>query len=231
MEIRSYLRLTRYLVSRCIMRKASRFVDKKDSAFIVQAIGASMASGTNISQSQINNGLHIYMGGVGIQQFFVLCFIYLAYRFQTEMKRDLPAAQQPPVLRLLYVLYAVLTLITIRIVFRLIEYANGVKSGIPRHEAYQYVFDSSMMLFALVLLNVVHPGRIMPGKESDFPSRKERKRVGKKNVKGRAGMDASLPMYESARGDSPNEMEARNPTYPKIDNNTVTHGYVTEYGR
>lgn len=31
------------------------------------------------------------------------------------------------------------------------------------------------MLLALVVFNVVHPGRIMPGKESDFPSRKERK--------------------------------------------------------
>lgn len=31
------------------------------------------------------------------------------------------------------------------------------------------------MLTALVLLNIVHPGTVMPGKESDLPSRKERK--------------------------------------------------------
>jgi hypothetical protein len=31
------------------------------------------------------------------------------------------------------------------------------------------------MLLALVALNIVHPGRIMPGKDSDMPSRKERK--------------------------------------------------------
>jgi hypothetical protein len=31
------------------------------------------------------------------------------------------------------------------------------------------------MLCSLVILNVIHPGRIMPGKESDLPSRKERK--------------------------------------------------------
>ena len=34
------------------------------------------------------------------------------------------------------------------------------------------------MLIALVLFNVVHPGKIMAGKESDFPSRKERKHLG-----------------------------------------------------
>jgi hypothetical protein len=31
------------------------------------------------------------------------------------------------------------------------------------------------MLCALVLLNVIHPGRLMPGKENDIPGRKERK--------------------------------------------------------
>lgn len=34
------------------------------------------------------------------------------------------------------------------------------------------------MLIALVLFNIVHPGKIMAGKESDFPNRKERKDLG-----------------------------------------------------
>ena len=33
------------------------------------------------------------------------------------------------------------------------------------------------MFIALVLLNITHPGRVMVGKESDFPSRKERKNM------------------------------------------------------
>lgn len=31
------------------------------------------------------------------------------------------------------------------------------------------------MLIALIILNVVHPGRLMNSKESDIPGRKERK--------------------------------------------------------
>jgi len=57
----------------------------------------------------------------------------------------------------------------------LIEYSSGLNSSIPNHEVYQYIFDSLPMFLALVVFNVIHPGRIMPGKESDFPSRKERK--------------------------------------------------------
>jgi hypothetical protein len=62
-----------------------------------------------------------------------------------------------------------------RIIFRLCEYAQGIQSKIPNHEAYQYCLDSLPMLAALIVLNVSHPGRVMPGKESSLPSRKERK--------------------------------------------------------
>ncbi len=57
---------------------------------MVQATGATMASGNNITREAIERGLHIYMGGVGLQQSFILIFLYLTYRFQKEMQRDLP---------------------------------------------------------------------------------------------------------------------------------------------
>jgi hypothetical protein len=40
------------------------FVTLDIIAFLIQVAGASIASGDNISQSQINLGLHVYMGGV-----------------------------------------------------------------------------------------------------------------------------------------------------------------------
>ncbi|KAL9580027.1 MAG: hypothetical protein Q9203_006470 [Teloschistes exilis] len=143
-------------------------------AFIVQAGGASIASGQDKPRHTILLGLHIYMGGVGFQEFFVLIFCYIAFRFSQQIKREIPIRLAQAQL-LMYAQYAVLILITIRIVFRLIEYASGLDSSIPNHEVYQYIFDTLPMLFALVVYNVIHPGRIMPGKESDFPSRKERK--------------------------------------------------------
>ena len=58
------------------------------------------------------------------------------------------------------------------------------------------------MWIALVLLSVVHAGRIMPGKESNLPSRKTRKAIGKANVKGRATGGAVLPVYNPAEQSS-----------------------------
>lgn len=89
-----------------------------------------------------------------------------------------------------------------------------------------------MMLLALVLLNIIYPGRIMPGKECDFPSRKQRKAEGKNNVKGRAGQSGgALPLYDTARVSSLGEGVRLNPTYPKIGEETRTVGYVTEFER
>ena len=104
-----------------------------------------------------------------------------------------------------------------RIIFRLVEYSSGFTSSIPNHEAYQYCLDSLPMFVALVLFNVVHPDRIMPGKESDLPSRKERKRLN--NARSTEGGDLQLP---SVALDSYQPLGK-----PRPDSEVVpTHGYV-----
>jgi hypothetical protein len=139
------------------------------------------------------------MGGVAVQQLFILIFFFYAIKFHRTVLRQILQGMEDAssALPLLYGIYAVLLLITvrwlvfpqaqiltsskIRIIFRLIEYSHGFKSNIPNHEAYQYGLDSVPMLLALVLLNFLHPGRIMPGKDSDLPSRKQRKVKGIRN--------------------------------------------------
>jgi hypothetical protein len=56
------------------------------------------------------------------------------------------------------------------------EYAQGLDSTIPIHEAYQYCLDSLPMLLALWVFNLYHPGQVMPGRESEMPSLKQRRR-------------------------------------------------------
>jgi hypothetical protein len=68
-----------------------------------------------------------------------------------------------------------ITFFQARIIFRLIEYSDGIHSSIPRHEVYQYCLDSLLMLIGSTLFNMVHPGQIMPGVAHDLPSRKDRK--------------------------------------------------------
>ncbi|KAJ5923251.1 hypothetical protein N7454_008496 [Penicillium verhagenii] len=151
--------------------------------------GAAQAAGNNVSYSTEMTGLHIYMAGVGIQQFFVLVFVVYAISFHRKILRQ-HRPDGKKALLLLSVLYACLALITMRIVFRLSEYSQGLDSRLPLHEAYQYCLDSLPMLLALVMVNAVHPGRIMPGKDADIPNRKQRKKLNILNKPGILGDDA-----------------------------------------
>lgn len=172
-------------------------------AFLVQAAGAVIASGTGKKPDTIMMGIHIYMGGIGFQQLCIFAFLALAVRLHKKMLLQPASSERSRGLLLLYIEYAVVGLITIRIIFRLIEYSAGFKSTIPKHEAYQYVFDSAVMLVALVLYNIFHPGRMMPGKDSNLPSRKQRKAWKKEGVRphGRVGQDYLLPKYRSQSED------------------------------
>ncbi|KAF8847501.1 hypothetical protein BDZ45DRAFT_709653 [Acephala macrosclerotiorum] len=151
------------------------FVTLDIVAFLIQMTGAVKAVGNRTNPSAATDALHIYLIGCGVQQIFILVFFALAFQFNRELRTLYPSEKTAKATKMLYIMYTVILLITIRVIFRLIEYSNGFKSTISDTEAYMYSLDSVPMFVALVLLNIVHPGNIMPGKESDLPSRKERK--------------------------------------------------------
>ncbi|KAH7142661.1 RTA-like protein [Dactylonectria estremocensis] len=140
-------------------------------AAVVQIYGAATASDIKASKDVILRGLHTYMAGIGIQQFFICVFFLFAMYFHKEISGSVPGNA----LLLLYCLYFTVILISARIVFRLIEYSDGLDSSIPRHEVYQYCLDSLLMLIASCIFNIVHPGLIMAGKQGDLPNKEERK--------------------------------------------------------
>lgn len=152
---------------------AKIFVLLDFASFVVQMIGGLMANGTGEQQM---NGIHIYMGGIGIQEFFIICFLVLAVQFQRIMLQ-LEKAGQLPVekhnwRRLLYALYASLVAITVRIIYRLVEFSSGYgeSNPIPYHEWYMYVFDGIPMAVAILIWNFAPPGAVLQGPDAKMPS-------------------------------------------------------------
>ncbi|KAH7412685.1 hypothetical protein BKA64DRAFT_770361 [Cadophora sp. MPI-SDFR-AT-0126] len=127
---------------------------------------------------------------------FICVFLFFAVHLYQKMGHNTRTSKSKPLsitksgaegnkpFLLLYVMYIAVFLIGARIIFRLVEYAGGLNSAIPRHGVYQYCLDSLLMLIGSTLFNVVHPGNVMPGKRGDMPSRKERKMVGKRGSGG-----------------------------------------------
>ncbi|GAQ05992.1 hypothetical protein ALT_3313 [Aspergillus lentulus] len=159
-------------------------------AFIVQLAGASITTQNDVPTSTTMLGIHIYMGGIGLQELFVLIFGVLAIHLHRRMVQmeNYGELDQEKATRgsiswrwLFWALYAALALITVRIIFRLCQYARGTDPTNPilTHEAYEYVLDAALMFLALLILNVIHPGRVLQGWESEFPkvSRQEKKRI------------------------------------------------------
>ncbi|KAJ6258386.1 hypothetical protein Dda_6426 [Drechslerella dactyloides] len=172
-------------------------------AFLVQLVGASMASARNddpnASQKDKDdaaraqkNGLHIYMGGIGFQLFWILVFSAVAWRFRMkavmERVRGVGVERETNWRHLLAVLYFTLLAIVIRIIFRLVEFSGGeFNNNLTTHEVFFYVLEATPMFMACLTWNIFHPGRFLVGPDSEFPrlSRKEKKalKAEKKRVK------------------------------------------------
>lgn len=93
------------------------------SAFIVQVYGAASAESNSNTIAQTLQGIHVYMGGVAIQQFFIFCFCAFAYKFwrrllaqKTTVVDENPASADLSLksgFTLLYAMIAVLMLISV----------------------------------------------------------------------------------------------------------------------
>ncbi|CAG7999982.1 unnamed protein product [Penicillium salamii] len=145
------------------------FVTGDVIAFIMQAAGGIMASGTI---SAMKTGEHITIGGLCVQLVFFTFFVITSIIFHRRMRQK--ATFHPTEVRqshglgisrswesVLWGLYIASILILIRSVFRLIEYAQGNDGYLISHEAFMYVFDSTLMFFAMVAMNVFHPSIIL----------------------------------------------------------------------
>ena len=89
------------------------FVSLDFVSFVIQLTGGSYAGPTAPIAMQMK-GVHIYMGGIGLQQFFILIFLGLAIRFHLEMSRlERQQIAKPGWKRLLFTIYGSLSFITV----------------------------------------------------------------------------------------------------------------------
>ncbi|KAM0260875.1 hypothetical protein ACHAPA_010091 [Fusarium lateritium] len=154
---------------------AAIFVGLDIVSFIVQLVGGSMA-GPSSPPDERMKAIHIYMGGIGLQEFFIVIFVVLCVIFQRKMHKmnqqgGIKAFFTSDWGRLLCTLYFSLAMISVRIFYRLIEFSGGEgqDNGLVTHEIYFYILEAAPMFLALLAFNIVHPGRIMTGSNSEMP--------------------------------------------------------------
>ncbi|KAJ4139553.1 hypothetical protein NW765_003456 [Fusarium oxysporum] len=192
---------------------AAIFVGLDILSFIVQLIGGSM-SGPGSPPDEQMKAVHIYMGGIGLQEFFIVIFVVLCSLFQRKMhtierqNQGIKAFVTSDWGMLLCTLYFSLAMISVRIIYRLIEFSGGMgqDNALVTHEVYFYILEAAPMFLALLAFNAVHPGRIMTGPNSDMPGlfsfikNKIKGRKGKQLLDDRSDSDVELnTRYEPTR--------------------------------
>jgi hypothetical protein len=122
--------------------------------FFVQAIGVVILLRAE-SQSKLNLAKAIILGGLGLQVFFFTIFAMIAIVFHIRLNARASGIVNPGVnvhIRL-WNLYLCSLLITVRNVYRLVEYAAGTDSYLSRREWPAYVLDIGLMLIIMIISN------------------------------------------------------------------------------
>ena len=151
------------------------FVTLDVISFVIQLVGGGMA-GPGASAELQKKGLNIYMGGIGMQEGFIVLFLGLVIKFhrdqlQAERVGRLTADKTAGWKWLICALYACLLTITIRIIYRLAEFSGGLGASnpLPSNEPVLYVLESTPMWLAILVWNIVHPGRFIHGEDAKMP--------------------------------------------------------------
>jgi hypothetical protein len=120
--------------------------------------------GAGILSSGTSHSLHlgniIIVAGLIIQILSFMVFMLLSLHFCIRIG-PLRHSSVVPWRKHLYNLYSVSLLILVRSIFRVIEYAQGWDGSIFRHEAWMFVFDSMLMVVAVIAMNAIHPSELL----------------------------------------------------------------------
>lgn len=128
-----------------------------------------MSSGT---LSAMTTGEHITIVGLAIQLVFFSVFIIASTIFHSRIRknptekcvapmRSSGILQMPTWEIVMTGLYVASILILVRSIFRLIEYAQGNSGYLISHEAFLYVFDSTLMFFTMIAMSIFHPSKVL----------------------------------------------------------------------
>lgn len=138
-------------------------------SFVIQGSGAGLLAMPSLISS--NTASLIVVGGLIIQLIFFGLFFAALIVFDMRCRRQgLPKRMVPDDgssklhwHTVIVALYIASTLISIRCIFRAIEFAMGFDGYLQAHEVFFYVFDSLPMVVTMGIFNIIIPGKALKG--------------------------------------------------------------------
>ncbi|KAL4810512.1 RTA1 like protein-domain-containing protein [Aspergillus unguis] len=136
-------------------------------SLVVQAVGGGMAS-TQAAKEGGNTtpGTNIMIAGIVFQMASITVFVLCAADFvRRTIRHRLMQSMKGVVLPLLAAMIFSITTIYIRSIYRTIELSEGWSGYLITTERYFIALDGAMMVLAVAVFNVIHPGWFLPKAE------------------------------------------------------------------
>ena len=147
-------------------RVATTFIGLDGVCEILIGNGAWRMANSSMTDAQRQTGANMVMASLSLQAALFAGFGLLAAMFHRKalkagvMKKELKTV--------LYVMYVSAGIVTIRCIYRLVEYILGWESAIYQNEVYFWVFEAVIMFVNTALLNTFHPGKRLPRSNGTF---------------------------------------------------------------
>jgi hypothetical protein len=143
-------------------------------SLVIQAIGGGMASSeADKVNGDTATGTHIMVAGIIFQLFSITIFVFFAADFILRtMRHKLLQSLTGSIVPLLGAMIFSVLCIYVRSIYRTIELLQGWHGFLITHEKYFIALDGAMMVAAVVVFNVIHPGWLLPDQhKSSKPER------------------------------------------------------------
>ncbi|KAF2660167.1 hypothetical protein K491DRAFT_649702 [Lophiostoma macrostomum CBS 122681] len=150
-------------------RVATTFVGLDAVCEILIGQGAWRMANSDMTEKQRKLGANLVTASLALQAALFGTFGLIAAQFHYRaLKAKVLSKDLQTVLKVLYVSA---TIVTIRCIYRLVEYIMGWDSTIYKNEVYFWIFEAVIMFVNTALLNAFHPGKRLPRSNSVFLDR------------------------------------------------------------
>jgi len=133
------------------------------ASLVVQAIGGGMASQASNNNENTKPGTDIMVAGILFQTGSITIFVLCAIDFLRRVVRaNMLHTMRGTMVPLLWAMVFSILCIYVRSIYRAVELLQGWKGYLITNERFFIALDGSMMVAAVVVFNLIHPGWFMP---------------------------------------------------------------------
>lgn len=150
-------------------RVATTFVGLDAVCEILIGQGAWRMANSDLTEKERQIGAHLVTASLCLQAALFGSFGLLAAQFHRRANKENLLSKDLRIV--LYVLYVSATIVTIRCIYRLVEYIEGWDSTVYKNEVFFWIFEAVIMFLNTLLLNFYHPGKRLPRSNSIFLDR------------------------------------------------------------